>query len=134
MKPLKLQLHLQFVFMCFSLFTFHFSFAQSWQLLPNSPAQTFRHDDIYFINANSGWVVNVSGQVWKTNDGGNSWTQLINQATAFRCVGFFDSIHGCIGNLGPKNWAPTNDTNPIYITSDGGKTLQLPVIIGSKPR
>jgi photosystem II stability/assembly factor-like uncharacterized protein len=128
MKKLKLLL-------CFSLFIFSFSFSigQSWHLLPNSPAQTFRHDDVYFINPNVGWVVNVSGQVWTTKDGGNNWTQLINQPSSFRCAGFFDSLHGCIGNLGPGNWAPTNDTNPMYITSDGGKTLTLPVIIGPKP-
>ncbi|HTB32711.1 MAG TPA: hypothetical protein VK808_11825 [Bacteroidia bacterium] len=119
----------------FSFFIFHFSFvsAQQWYLLPNSPAQTFRHDDLYFINRDTGWVVNVSGQVWNTKDGGNSWTKLINQQSSFRCVGFFDSIHGCIGNLGPGNWAPTNDTNPIYYTSDGARTLTLPTIIGPKP-
>ncbi len=121
---------------CLLLFNFYFSFlsAQKWYLLPNSPAQTFRHDDLYFINRDTGWVVNVSGQVWNTKDGGNSWTQLINQPSSFRSVGFFDSIHGCIGNLGPGNWAPTNDTNPIYYTSDGAKTLTLPIIIGPKPK
>lgn len=120
---------------CFLLSTFNFqlTFAQTWQLLPSSPAQTFRHDDVWFINPTVGWVVNVNGQVWNTKDGGNTWTELINQPSSFRCVGFFDSLHGCIGNLGPGNWAPTNDTNPMYLTSDGGKTLQLPVIIGPKP-
>lgn len=110
------------------------SFAQQWYELPNSPAQTFRHDDVYFINRDTGWVVNVSGQVWNTKDMGNTWTQLIYQPSSFRCVGFFDSIHGCIGNLGPGNWAPTSDTNPIYVTSDGARTLQLPLIIGPKPK
>lgn len=128
MKKLKL-------FICFSLLALSSSLlAQSWHLLSASPAQTFRHDDLYFINADTGWVVNVSGQVWTTKDGGNSWEQLINQPSSFRCVGFFDSIHGCVGNLGPGNWAPTNDTNPIYKTSDGGKTLQLPIIMGPKPK
>jgi photosystem II stability/assembly factor-like uncharacterized protein len=132
MKKIRLLLSVFY----FSLFPFYFSLisAQSWQLLPNSPAQTFRHDDVYFINPDTGWVVNVSGQVWTTKDGGNSWTELINQASSFRCVGFFDSIHGCIGNLGPGNWAPTPDTNPIYNTSDGGHTLTLPLIIGPKPK
>ncbi len=123
------------LFICLSLLGLSSSlFAQSWHLLPSSPAQTFRHDDLYFINADTGWVVNVSGQVWTTKDGGNSWTQLINQPSSFRCVGFFDAMHGCIGNLGPGNWAPTNDTNPIYKTSDGGNTLQLPLIVGPKPK
>ena len=109
-------------------------YAQSWHLLANSPAQTFRHDDLYFINPDTGWVINVNGQLWKTKDGGNTWTQIIQQASSFRCVGFFDSIHGCVGNLGPGNWAPTNDTNPFYVTADGGHTLTLPTIIGPKPR
>ena len=39
-----------------------------------------------------------------------------------------------MGNLGPGSWAPTSDTNPLYVTSDGGKTWQLPTIIGPKPR
>lgn len=122
------------VFLFCLLITIHYTlFAQSWHLLSSSPSQSFRHDDVYFINADTGWVVNVSGQVWRTNDGGNTWTQLISQATSFRCVGFFDSIHGVIGNLGPGNWAPTSDTNPLYVTSDGAKTLKVATIIGPKP-
>ncbi|HXB10805.1 MAG TPA: hypothetical protein VNZ45_02380, partial [Bacteroidia bacterium] len=123
------------VLVCFALLTFSSSLlAQSWHLLSNSPAQSFRHDDLWFINADTGWVVNVSGQIWTTKDGGNTWKELISQPTSFRCVSFFDSTHGVIGNLGPGNWAPTSDTNPIYITFDGGKTIQLPTIIGPKPK
>ena len=107
---------------------------QSWHVLPNSPAQTFRHDDLWFINKDTGWVVNVSGQIWKTTDGGNSWTKLIQQSSSFRCVSFFDANHGVVGNLGTDNWAPTNDTNPLYITSNGGVTWTLPTITGPKPR
>jgi photosystem II stability/assembly factor-like uncharacterized protein len=118
----------------FLLLNSYFAFSQSsWHVLPSSPTQSFRHDDLYFINADTGWVVNVSGQVWNTMDGGNTWKQLISQSTSFRCVGFFDSIHGCIGNLGPGSWAPTSDTNPLYVTNNGGKTVTLPVIIGPHP-
>jgi photosystem II stability/assembly factor-like uncharacterized protein len=122
----------------FLFFTFHFSlftlYAQSWHLLPNSPAQTFRHDDLWFINKDTGWVVNVNGEIWKTKDGGNTWSHIFQQASSFRCVSFFDSTHGVVGNLGPGNWAPTNDTNPLYITSDGGDTWTLPTINGPKPK
>ncbi len=132
------------ILLYFSLFTFHFSFnrlsgggnlcAQSWHFLPNSPAQTFRHDDLWFINNDTGWVVNVSGQIWKTMDGGNTWTHIFQQASSFRCVSFFDSVHGVVGNLGTDNWAPTNDTNPLYVTADGGNSWTLPIINGPKPR
>lgn len=94
----------------------------SWYLLNSSPTQNFRHDDVYFLNENLGWVVNVNGQVWKTSDGGTTWNQTAQQATPFRCVGFLDSLNGFIGNLGPGRWAPTSDTNPLYQTMDGGNT------------
>jgi photosystem II stability/assembly factor-like uncharacterized protein len=123
----------------FSLLIFSFSLLvcqgqPSWHVLTNSPTQSFRHDDLWFINPDTGWVVNVNGQVWRTNDGGNTWTHIFQQSSSFRCVSFFDSIHGVIGNLGPGNWAPTNDTNPLYYSSDGGFTWNLPTIIGKKPR
>ena len=85
------------IILLFSFLIPQFLFAQTWQLLPNSPTQTFRHDDLFFINADTGWVVNVNGQVWRTNDGGNTWKELISQPSSFRCVSFFrfhTRVHG----------------------------------------
>lgn len=104
----------------------------AWHLLPASPTQTFRHDDLFFINENKGWVINVKGEVWKTNDGGSTWNKLIHQSTSFRCVGFADSLRGFIGNLCPGSWAATTDTVPLYKTTDGGVTW-TPVTIFNGP-
>ncbi|HEV7230431.1 MAG TPA: hypothetical protein VGO45_03820 [Bacteroidia bacterium] len=104
-----------------------------WHLLPNSPVQTFRHDDVFFITENKGWVVNVNGQVWKTYNGGQSWIKTTQQSTSFRCIGFLDSLHGFAGNLGPGAFTSTPDTNPLYQTADGGNTWN-PVTNISGPR
>lgn len=103
----------------------HYSYCQSWSLLVNSPAAGFRHDDIFFINADTGWVVNVDGYIYKTTDGGNSFTtQLYQPATSFRCIGFANANKGWAGNLGPGSWNPTSDANPLYQTTDGGNSWQ----------
>lgn len=100
-------------------------FSQTWSLLPNSPSAGFRHDDIYFVNPDTGWVVNVDGYIYKTTDGGGSFaTQLFQPATSFRCVGFADENKGWAGNLGTGSWSPGTDTIPLYQTIDGGNSWQ----------
>jgi len=102
--------------------------AQTWALLENSPTNDFRHDDLFFINADTGWVVNVDGYIYKTTDGGEHFTeQLYQPETSFRCIGFANATKGWAGNLGPGAWNPTSDTIPLYQTNDGGASWQ-PVI------
>ncbi|MFN0187236.1 MAG: hypothetical protein ACKVQV_00885, partial [Bacteroidia bacterium] len=111
--------------------------SQSWSMLPNSPSSaSFRHDDIFFINNDTGWVCNVDGKIYKTIDGGNNWVTQLNQPnTSFRCIGFATPLKGWAGNLGTGRWSPTIDTLPLYETNDGGLTWQ-PVsnISGTLPK
>ena len=58
-----------------------------WTTLPNPPAAV-RYDDCFFITPEMGWAIHpynfdvvagtdtltYQGQIWKTTDGGNSWT------------------------------------------------------------
>jgi photosystem II stability/assembly factor-like uncharacterized protein len=46
-----------------------------WRVLPNAPDQgaSNRHDDLDFVDEQTGWVCNLSGQTWKTTNGGASW-------------------------------------------------------------
>jgi hypothetical protein len=43
-----------------------------WEVLagsPTSPAQN-RHEDLVFLDASNGWLVNARAEVWGTKDGG----------------------------------------------------------------
>jgi photosystem II stability/assembly factor-like uncharacterized protein len=62
-----------------------FSQNPSWKTLPNAPnldtLSPRRFDDVYFINAFTGWIVkgkryyvnNDTGAVYKTTNGGYNW-------------------------------------------------------------
>ena len=67
-----------------------------WEILPNSPlAPYYHHDDMFFIDEDTGWLCNISGEIWKTTDGGDNWTRVLHQpATAFRTLTFADEMRG----------------------------------------
>ena len=105
----------------------------SWKTLPNSPVASSRTDDIWFFNENEGWLVNSSGYVCKTTNGGECWEPKFYLCPAskgkpyLRCmgwgskkVGWFGSVTG-IGDDGLKN--PENYLNTLlHHTTDGGET------------
>lgn len=91
----------------------------TWQELPNAP-YTSRHNDVYFVTPDLGWIVNGAGEIYRTDDGGGSWTRQFEQTTShFRSVGFLDENRGFAGNVGPGEFGAT-DPAPLYETADGG--------------
>ncbi len=96
-----------------------------------------KQDDIYFVNAQVGWYANGAGKIFKTTNGGQTWTKQIDQpGTYFRCLAFFDEQHGWAGNIGPGYFPNVTDNNPLYETKDGGqswqpvKTIEGPPVVG----
>ncbi|HEX7880452.1 MAG TPA: YCF48-related protein [Candidatus Eisenbacteria bacterium] len=89
-----------------------------WTKLPNGPnaAGAQRHDDLCFIDEYRGWVVNGNGEVWRTSDGGNSWTRTALTGDYNRCVGFINQNTGWIGYLYQVNGTA------LIRTDDGGST------------
>lgn len=93
----------------------------TWTLLPNSPmrAQMGRHDDAFFLTPTTGWVVNLSGEVHFTRNGGVTWS-LQHRAVAggapigLRSVGFATAQKGWIGSL--------TEAQVLFETQDGGRT------------
>lgn len=95
--------------------------APQWQALPDAPF-VGRHNDVYFVDPDRGWIVNGDGEIYATPDGGATWTrQLVLPAAHFRSVGFFDAAHGWAGNVGLGEFG-TTDPTPLYGTADGGAT------------
>ncbi|MBK9980837.1 MAG: T9SS type A sorting domain-containing protein [Saprospiraceae bacterium] len=89
------------------------SFSQSWNLAGPIPFAN-RYDDIYFINENIGWTVNSEGNIFKTIDGGLTWTWLYQNSYYFRSVEFLDAMTGFAGTL----------DSVLLRTTDGGATWE----------
>lgn len=85
-----------------------------WQALPAAPT-SIRMDGLSFVDANHGWVGSAEGWIYRTTDGGASWTLQLNSPTNYiRCVEFADMQNGWAGTL--------NSGAILYHTSNGGDT------------
>lgn len=94
-----------------------------WQLLDAAPSINGKQDDLYFLSPELGYSVNGLGRIYKTVDGGASWTQLVDQpGTYFRAILFVDEQRGFAGNIGPDYFPGVTDDTPLYGTTDGGAT------------
>ncbi len=92
-------------------------FAQEWQTL-NASTLSWRFEDMQFIDADVGWVVDGGGQILKTTDGGQTWNQqYYNSNHYFRSVEFYNEQIGFAGTL-----ANGNPTTTLLKTIDGGET------------
>ena len=81
----------------------------------NAPVASSRTDDIWFIDRKTGWAVNSNGQIVKTTDGFNTFTQQLNDDEVyFRCIGFASADVGWAGTLSPPKI--------LFATRDGGNT------------
>ncbi|MGB3079288.1 MAG: YCF48-related protein, partial [Saprospiraceae bacterium] len=65
-------------------------------------------------NENIGWTVNSEGNIFKTIDGGLTWTWLYQNSYYFRSVEFLDAMTGFAGTL----------DSVLLRTTDGGATWE----------
>ncbi len=103
-------------------FTIIFSLLETssaqWQLryplIPNVPI-----NDITFINSNEGFVINTSGSILKTTDGGINWKIVFHsQRNTFSEIKFLDVHHGFV--FSPASCQ--RDDNSFLVTSDKGNS------------
>ncbi|HIC38110.1 MAG TPA: T9SS type A sorting domain-containing protein [Candidatus Marinimicrobia bacterium] len=98
--------------------------SNNWQELPNAPiapSELKKHDDLFFRNDTTGWLITRSGQIFHTSDGGSSWIEQLHDTTAYmRCVGFMDDLHGIAGNL-----LADSLRNVLYKTHNAGLTWEV---------
>ena len=103
----------------------------TWAPLPNIAANLNgqRFDDVFFLNDNLGWAANgYYASVYKTTDGGTTWTLQLNNAILgsshyFRNIEFLDENIGFLGTLNGK----------FYKTIDGGANWTLVTNITPNP-
>ncbi|HMG74030.1 MAG TPA: hypothetical protein VK582_11065, partial [Pyrinomonadaceae bacterium] len=104
-----------------------------WQLLKNSPVANSRTDDIWFFDEMTGWLVNSSGYVCMTEDGGANWTPKFFLAPNLpslpylRCMSWANRQIGWFGAV--TNIDVASITSPsqfiqtlLHHTTDGGET------------
>jgi photosystem II stability/assembly factor-like uncharacterized protein len=94
-----------------------------WEPIAGSPAspQGTRHDDVFFTDLSNGWIANTRGEIYRTDNGGTSWTLVHSSAGVFyRAIGFVTPMRGWVGNLNRFN-SPT-PRNSLFETTDGGVT------------
>ena len=91
-----------------------------WSVPTAAPVAPARYDDVTFIDRRHGWVVGTHGQVFRTTDGGATWTMANQSQIFFRAVAFVSEKVGWAGNLNFTN-TPTPRSS-LYETRDGGTT------------
>lgn len=92
--------------------------------LPNSPVG--RYDDMAWVDPERGWVVNLAGEIWHTDDGAATWTrQALRSDVRFRSVACRDYPSTATGK--EVCWAGTvtstdagNSAGMLWETRDGG--------------
>ncbi len=105
----------------------------TWTKLPTVPFRG-KQDDIAFGSASHGWFGNGEGRIYRTADGGDSWSQIWHQPGTFvRALGFLDEEVGILGNVGPGSFPNVTDSTPLYRTTDGGVSWTPAIIEGPAP-
>lgn len=119
----------------------------TWQPLTNITSNTNnqRFDDVFFINESVGWAVNgYYAAVYKTIDGGKTWTKQLDEAILggdyyFRNIEFLDENIGFLGTLngeffkttnGGSNWTQITNISPNPTAICGLDTVGSSTIYG----
>ena len=91
--------------------------APEWELLPVSPLNGYRSEDIFFLDADNGWAVlgTGGGRVYRTTDGGDNWTNTSSPSGYLRSVGFASTTKGWVGVV--------DSSARLYETTDGGFSM-----------
>lgn len=94
----------------------------AWVQVTTLPDDLGRYDDLWFVDAQTGWTVNSVGQLFATEDGGATWAMRYDgdagtgENIYFRSVAFADAQRGWLGTLGTPKFA-------LMETTDGGETV-----------
>lgn len=92
---------------------------QAWEVAESGPEGNARqrHDDVGFVSASQGWLVNTRGEIWRSDDGGHNWAQQLdsNGFYRFRAIAPLDSRNAFVGTVQSAGAV-------LFTTTDGGDT------------
>ncbi|MBL8006659.1 MAG: T9SS type A sorting domain-containing protein [Ignavibacteria bacterium] len=110
--------------------------SSGWFRTPGSPYTYAGFQDLYFINPNTGWVINIEGPVFRTTNGGINWimTDSISPMASLLCVKFINENTGWIGTRNPNrqlfkttnggfNWTVITNIPPPAVSGFQGMSL-----------
>jgi hypothetical protein len=83
-----------------------------------------------FVSAGTGFLRDSAGRVWRTKDGGRSWTQLLGVGTQ-SAIGMAFSSASAGYLVAPGFGYGTNANGFLLRTTDGGATWHPQVVINS---
>ncbi len=112
------------------------NYSTAWKKLNTYPIDYGRSDDLHFFDPLTGFVINSSGYVSYTEDGGKTWKVVFEKdQTFFRCITFKNRQEGWLGTIGPgEKLLPSKDTIALYETKDGGENWSPVKFIGPDPK
>jgi photosystem II stability/assembly factor-like uncharacterized protein len=106
-----------------------FSFSSMAQWAPLSTTFDGPLEDVFFFDVDTGLIAGSSG-IWKTTDGGASWT-----ATTASAATYFTAVHFCDGcAVGyAVGYDTSTDQGVVFRSDDQGTSWQLQQPVGDPP-
>ena len=111
-------------------------YSNSWEKIHSYPIKYGRSDDLHFFDENTGFVINSSGFLSYTANGGKTWKVVHeNEGTFFRCITFKNREEGWLGTIGiDEPLLGSRDSVAMYETKDGGINWSPVEFIGPTPK
>jgi hypothetical protein len=98
--------------------------ANAWQLQATIPGAVIH--DVSFSSATTGYVAAELGQVWKTTDGGATWTEVLNLGFPY----YFYGVQAAgENNVVISGFNDSNFEGLIRFSHDGGQTWTNDIVL-----
>lgn len=95
--------------------------ALGWRLLEGSPERDGRFDDVFFLDADRGWLFDTGGDIHRTTDAGETWELVYSDPDIrFRAGGMTTTQLGWAGSI--NRFRDPTPNSSLYETTDGGET------------
>jgi photosystem II stability/assembly factor-like uncharacterized protein len=99
--------------------------ANTWSKLANLPGAVVH--DVAFVSPTVGYAAAEEGQVWKTSDGGNTWTLVLNRGYPYYYYGV--AVTG--NKVVASGFNDSNSNGILTQSNDGGKIWAADTVLST---